>query len=272
MRLLLPWALVAWAGCSSALAAPSTNGKGETPPPADISAIKDKLTVFADGKQHFIAMVLTTNSDSPVFWSSDGKEFYQLRIFGGGSEGGDEHLKRLDRVFWEPRVNAPYQASFEYKKDDAAAASFEVQCSTRKTPLKALPADEAKKLVDGGKFYQARWNHRAYALARDNRGKYYYVDRQREPEEAKSFRLWAGPKGAMKPQKMVNVVSDSQGDIFSTRSGELRLILNKQETTWIQGAKPTKLTWVPVEDNHILIYTDLGVYTGEPLGTPCDDL
>ena len=32
------------------------------------------------------------------------------------------------------------------------------------------------------------------------------------------------------------------------------------------------VTAVPVEDNHVLIYTDLGVYTGEPLGTPCDDL
>jgi hypothetical protein len=270
MRLLLSCAAFAWLGCGTALAAPPA--KAETPPAADVSAVKDKLVAFSDGKQHYLVLALTTNSDSPVFWSSDGKDFYQLRIFGGGSEGGDAALKRLDRVFWEPRVNEPYQASYQYTKPGAAPGTVEMQCSERKTVLKPLAADEAKKLVADGKFFKSRWNHRAYALARDDKGSYYYVDRQREPEESKNFRLWAGPKGAMKPQKMTNVVSDSEGDIFSTKTGQLRLLIGKQETTWIRADKPKKLKWVPVDDNHVMIYTDLGVYTGEPLGTPCDDL
>ena len=29
---------------------------------------------------------------------------------------------------------------------------------------------------------------------------------------------------------------------------------------------------LPREDNHVLIYQDLGVYEGQRLGTPCDDL
>jgi hypothetical protein len=28
----------------------------------------------------------------------------------------------------------------------------------------------------------------------------------------------------------------------------------------------------PIEDNRVFIYTDLGVYAGQRLGTPCDDL
>jgi hypothetical protein len=258
-----------WAGCSAAAAAPAA--KAEAAAPFDIAAVKDKLHVFADDKKHYLALVLTPDTDSPVFWSSDGKDFYQLRIFGGGSEGAADNLKRLDRVFWEPRVSAPYQASFDFKQENGAS-NFEVQCSNRKTVLQDLAPADAKTVVDGARFHRPRWNHRAYALARDNTGKYYYIDRQREPEEAKNFRLWAGPKGAMKPQKMLNVVSDSQGDIFSTKRGELRLILSQQESTWIERQRPVKLTWVPVEDNHVLIYTDLGVYAGEPLGTPCDDL
>ena len=127
-------------------------------------------------------------------------------------------------------------------------------------------------LVDGAKFYKPRWKHQAYALARDNTGKYYYVDRVREPEGNKNFRLFAGPKGAMKLQKMTNVVSDSEGDIFATKTGELRLILDKHESLWMQDKKKTKLVFLGPTDNHIMIYTDLGVYTGEPLGTPCDDL
>ena len=255
----------------SLAAAPAKKPPAEVRPTTDVTAIKDKMTVYTDGKKHYLALVMTSNSDSPVFWSADGKDFYKMRIFGGGSEGDDKDLKRLDRVFWDPRVNAPYQASFDFKKEKDAA-EFKVTCSSRETKLQALPEAEAKTIVDGGKFYESRWNHRAYALARDNTGRYYYVDKQREPEESKNFRLWAGPKGALKPQKMVNVVSDSQGDIFSTKGGELRLILEKQDSSWIQHDKKLKLTWVPVEDNHVLIYTDLGVYTGEPLGTPCDDL
>jgi hypothetical protein len=242
------------------------------PAAADVTAVKDKLTIWSDGKKHFVAMALTTNSDSPVFWSNDGKSFYQLRIGGGGSEGDDKDLKSLDRTFWEPRVNAPYQASLDYKNKDGKPAALEVQCNERHTALTKSSDADAKTLIGAATFYKSRWQHRAYALARDNTGKYYYVDRQREPEDSKSFRLWAGQKGALKPQKMVNVVSDSQGDIFSTKHGELRLIIGKQETSWIQNSKPTKLTWVPIDDNHVLIYTDLGVYTGEPLGTPCDDL
>jgi hypothetical protein len=242
------------------------------PAPADISDIKDKLTVWTDGKKHYLALPLTTDSDKPVFWSADGKAFYTIRIFGGGSEGDDEHLKKLNRVFWEPRVDAPYKASFDYKKDDKGAVEFEIQCSERHSKLTQLPAPEAAALVAAAKFYKPRWNHFAYSLARDNTGRYYYVDNVREPEHAKNFRLWAGMKGAMKPQKMTNVVSDSEGDIFSTKTGSLRLILDKHETTWVQNEKKVKLVFLEPSDNHIMIYTDLGVYTGEPLGTPCDDL
>jgi hypothetical protein len=270
MRRHLPLVVVLWVGLGAANAA--SGPPKETPAPADISEVKDKLTVWTDGKKHYLALAMTTDSDKPVFWSADGKDFYQLRIHGGGSEGDDAHLKKLDRTFWEPRVDALYKASFDYAKDDKGAVTMQVQCSERKTKLTQLPADEAKKLVDGGKFYKPRWNHYAYSLARDNAGKYYYVDNVREPEHAKNFRLWAGPKGAMKLQRMTNVVSDSEGDIFSTKTGSLRLILDKHETTWVQNEKKTKLVFLPPEDNHIMIYTDLGVYTGEPLGTPCDDL
>lgn len=270
MRRALPSVVLFLSGCAAAVAAPAP--KEAPPAPADISDIKDKLTVWTDGKKHYLALAMTTDSDKPVFWSADGKDFYQMRIVGGGSEGDDAHLKKLDRVFWEPRVDAPYKASYAYEKDDQGATKFEVQCDERHVKLTALPAAEAKALVGGAKFYKPRWNHYAYSLARDNTGRYYYVDNVREPEHAKNFRLWAGMKGAMKPQKMTNVVSDSEGDIFSTKSGSLRLILDKHETTWMQGQKKTKLVFLEPSDNHIMIYTDLGVYTGDPLGTPCDDL
>lgn len=51
---------------------------------------------------------------------------------------------------------------------------------------------------------------------------------------------------------------------------------------WIQGKKQLALTVVPIEsvdektgepiNNYQLIYNDLGVYLGQKLGNPCDDL
>jgi hypothetical protein len=61
-------------------------------------------------------------------------------------------------------------------------------------------------------------------------------------------------------------------DIFTTRSGELRLVLDKKRSVWVEHKKELELIQLPVEDNHVLIYQDLGVYLGQRLGTPCDDL
>ena len=60
--------------------------------------------------------------------------------------------------------------------------------------------------------------------------------------------------------------------IFATKGGELRLVLDKHQLLWVEHKMEKKLVALPVEDNAVLIYTELGVYAGEPLGTPCDDL
>jgi hypothetical protein len=236
--------------------------------PVDVTAIKDKLTLFTDGKKHYVALVLTRDSHSPVFWSHDGRSFHQLPFVSSGSEAWADDLKILKGHFWEPRT-AGAEAWLEWTQ---ASQKLAVQCGTRETKLERVPVADASPVIAAAQFLTQRWNRQAYALARDAHGRYYYVDNVRQPEGAKSFRLFSGPKGNLRLQKMTNVVSDSQGDIFSTANGELRLILAKQDATWIVRDKPTKLVWVPVEDNQALIYTDLGVYAGEPLGTPCDDL
>jgi hypothetical protein len=68
------------------------------------------------------------------------------------------------------------------------------------------------------------------------------------------------------------VVSDSEGDIFATKQGTLRMVLGKSESLWAKGKQEQKLVQLPVADNRLLIYTDLGPYLGQRLGTPCDDL
>lgn len=245
----------------SALGQPH-HAKDPEPAAADVSAVKTKLKLATDGKGHYLAFVPFGSIDENFFFG-DGKTFYLQRVFGGGSSGTES----FDKYFWDPRARVPAGATFGFRDH-----KYDLTCEDRHTTFTPVPDAEAQKMIDAAHFLGVRWMHQAYALARDNNGRYYYVDRQREPENNKSFRLFVGVKGSMKQQKMTNVVSDSAGDIFATRTGELRLVLNAGETFWMKGKKKTSLINLPVEDNHVLIYSDLGVYTGQPLGTPCDDL
>jgi hypothetical protein len=239
-----------------------------TPPAASddvsISKVESKLRFWTDGKGHYLAAVPFGDSDErELFFYGDGKSFWQQRVIGWSADGD----KAWDYTFWEPRVKARYQASYGFRDGKAV-----VQCEDRKTEVTPVGPDETKNLVAQAKFFKSRWKYRAYAIARDKTGKYYYVDRQREPEDNRNFRLFAGPRGNLKQLKMTNVVSDSEGDIFATKSGQLRMVIGKNESAWIQGKSETKLLLLPLEDNVVLIYRDLGVYVGQPLGTPCDDL
>jgi hypothetical protein len=243
---------------------PAAGAAAEAAAPAlDLGPMKDRLVVLGDGKQHLVAVVPFGEGAMEQLYYGDGKRFWKQRVVSGGSSGTES----FERTFWEPRVDAGYKASIDFR-----SGKYVVQCDERKTELSPLPEAERAALLGSATFHGPRWNHRAYALARDNLGKYYYVDKVREPPQSKVFRLYVGMKGNLKLQKMINVVSDSEGDIFATRSGSLRLILDKHETTWVAGKQKTALVSLPVEDNHVLIYTDLGAYTGERLGTPCDDL
>jgi hypothetical protein len=234
----------------------------DLPADVDVTEARPKLRLLTDGKMHYIALIPFGSGTEPTFYG-DGKVFYTVPIVSGGSSGEES----FDRVVWDPRIAAPTQREISFRD-----GKYQVQCEDHVTALSLVPEAESKPILDGAKFVKPRWNRRAYALARDDRGNYYYVDKVREPESSKDFRLFSGPRANMKPQKMVNVVSDSGGDIFATKGGELRLILDKGDSRWVQGRKETKLVSLPVQDNATLIYGELGVYAGERLGTPCDDL
>jgi hypothetical protein len=246
-------ALLALLG-AAAVAAPK-------PQVVDVESVKAQLRVFDDGKGHYLVLVPFGGDMLSNFYWGDGKVFWTQRVFGGGSEGD----VAFQRYFWEPRVPRA-QASFWLKE-----GLYHLDCGERTTLFKATPDEQSKAILSVAVFKPPRWTHRAYALARDESGTYYYVDRARD-NDIKDFRLWAGPRGQLKHLEMTNVVSDSEGDIFATRNGELRLVLDKQESFWVKGKARSPLKLLPLEDNVRLIYSELGVYAGEPLGTPCDVL
>lgn len=228
--------------------------------PVDISKVKDKLKVLTDGDGHYL-VVVHDRSDHILFYG-DGKKFYKQRVFSRFYDGGN---KNYSARFWSPRVNS--QSDLQHKK-----GKWFVECKKRKTSLTELPAADAKKIIDDGTFMDVYWQRTAYQLARDDRGTYYYVDRFRDDFGGKGHRLFIGQKGNLKKTKLTNIVSDSEGDIYATKKGELRFVSGEKSYTWIRGDDKTELKRVPVEKNVELIYDELGVYLGESFGTPCDDM
>jgi hypothetical protein len=234
-------------------------------------AVTDAMAVCTDGRGHYVAIAAHGVDGSPLFYG-DGKTMYHLR---------EQGRMVSPEWFFEPRffnknsnenfrgVDWRVYSRVDYSTDKKTCS---VTCGERTTALSMVDADTAQGLMRKATFAPSPWTHLPYALARDDRAHYYYVDRGATPATEKNFRLFRGPKGGMKLQKMTDVASDSEGQIFATKTGSLRLILDKKQSTWVENGKSVTLTLVPVEQNYALIFNDLGMYSGLRLGTPCDDL
>jgi hypothetical protein len=242
----------------------------------------EKTGVCTDGKSHYVVIAPSEKQSTQLYYG-DGKTFHRVPLPPWVLSGDN---------FFEPRFlakgrNSSFRgldmrmfASIDY---DPKKGTCSASCGERKTELKVL-GEDAKKALLGKAAYEAPLHKRApHHLARDNDGRYFYVDKGNTSETEKNFRLYVGPKGAMKLQKMTNAVADTEGEIFTTKTGSLRYVTDRlNPPTWIQGGKKTTLTVVPIEgtdpksdgpiNNYQLIYNELGVYLGEKLGNPCDDL
>ena len=219
---------------------------------------RSKLIVLTDGSGHYVSVQPFAGLDGWLF-AGDGKSLYLQRVFGGGSKGNTE----FEVAFWEPRARIPGEASLEFRD-----GKYTLTCGKNKITLKKLSPRETKKLLGGAKLYDVRWRRYAYALARDDEGNYFYVDHAREPEDNTDFNVFVGHQGHLSGETADVLAHDDSGDIFRIGTGKLKV--TRSEAEWITSAGKTKLTFLPVEDHARFVYSQLGAYADQPLGTPCD--
>jgi hypothetical protein len=220
-----------------------------------------KLQLATDGKGHYFAF--RPYWEETLLFAGDGKTFYLQRVFGGGATGTTE----FDYTYWEPRAKARWQASFGLK-----SRQVYVQCGEEPTPLKLVPPAQAKKLLAKAKLFKPRWRRMGFALARDDAGTYYFVDRLREPDDTRDFRLYVGTRGKVHGVEVQDALLDDAGQVFITAAGRLKFSRGNANPTveWVQGEKRATLSGIDIESQARFVYTELGAYAGEKLGTACD--
>lgn len=265
---LLTLAVVLSSGASQAVEPPW--GKEEN---LGQRMLLEAASVCTDGKGHYIVVAPRDEDQGLQLYYGDGKQFVEVPP----PQGPTSATSFLDPRFFNKTANSSFRGMdmrvYSHVELDAKQKTCSLQCGEREVSLTVLEGSKASELLRKATYAPNPQQYVPYALLRDSRGTYYYVDRGFQPSEAKSFRVFIGPRGGLKPQKMTNVVSDSEGEIFSTKKGDLRLVLDRQlSPMWIDNAKKSiELRGVPVAENLPLIYNELGVYTGARLGTPCDD-
>lgn len=181
--------------------------------------------------------------------------------------------------FFDPRQENPqHSRSFRgvdmrfYSHVDVEDGSCSLTCGERETEWTLLSAEDARQVMANAETRPSPFDREPYALARDRRGIYYYVDRGKTAETRRDFRVYRGRRGRMEQLQMQDIVSDSEGEIFATASGSLRLLVDNDEGAhWIEGERPKDLRRVPITENYKLIMEELGVYLGERFELPCDD-
>ncbi|MEO8841805.1 MAG: hypothetical protein ABI591_28220 [Kofleriaceae bacterium] len=255
--------LIALLVSATAFAAPD-----KKPKTIDAKANAAKLDVWKDdiGQFYVVPQFNAFTFDDAGAWVfyGDGKTMYQQRIIGSGTGKHDTY----EWSVWSPRVTTMNQAEIESTDN-----RLMVTCGVKdKRLLTQLKADEAKALFAKATFLPPLWQRNAKFLARDDDGVYYFVDMLSQEAGGNGYRVFIGQKGSMKEQAMTNVVADSGGEIYATKSGNLKIISDKKADTafWIKGGKKVELTVLVPLDNRYLIYRGLGIY-GQ-LGVVCDDL
>jgi hypothetical protein len=252
------------------LASPPAANPSEPEPPV-VSSKDLTLKVWTNGKGgYFLANFKEGGGiPDPIFYGNE-KFANQQPSPGGGANGDDFSRNIIDPHFQNMRGDV----SVESKEGKTV-----IHCKDTVIPLTPLGEAETKSFLAKVTLREQLWRRSAHLLARDDEGVYYFIDSFRQTQDEfgkppRDPRLFVGPRGKMKQVEIINAVFDTQGEIYKTKTGTFRLVINaeKRDYRWVNGKKELVLVNVPVEDNLPIIWNDLGVYSNKRYGSPCEDL
>ena len=225
-----------------------------------LADIKEQLVVLGTPGGRYLALV--PELESRHVYYGERRALHRQKVLLSATDEDDN----FSVLIWAPdQVGG---AAVELVDDQ-----WQLRCGNRITPLSPIADPERALLLKTARFAEPRLDREPYALARNQRGEYFYVDRDLGSRRAGSFRVYAGRLGKVRRLKLAWLVSDSEGDVFATRRGQLRITTGaagERRIEWRRGKSSEALLAVPITRNPYLIYKELGVYQNHQLGTPCD--
>ncbi len=236
------------------------------PKRVDIKPFRDQLVVLADARGYVYVIKPRVKVNRKylaqrVFYGLPGKTLYEQV-----NTGYSRNDKAYSYQTWAPRLRGIQPAYLMFDKQ----GTFHRKCADDDVVLTQLTGDKAKAVLDKSELRTPFLTRRPHLLARDDSGVYYYVDRLAPEYGGRGYRVFVGRKGALRQRPLVDVATDTAGQVFSTRSGDLRLASTSHDAVWIRGNKRTQLVYLDTITNSRVIFNDLGIY--HFLGTVCDTI
>jgi hypothetical protein len=243
------------------------------PQPIDVTSVRDQLTVFTDGQQHYIVALVpdpeqpqVTDPDLHLFYG-DGKEFASVKVYTSHADG-----LKFEIGFDDPRVPVSPLGSVTREKGKTV-----LTCMGKNVDLTALPADQQQQMLAAARFVRRTPAWRPYALSDDGKGSFVYIDHGNTPDNHEKWRLFMGKPGAMSEVAVTHMDHDRDwNDVtFITAKGTLKAKAGRDaERNWVanlewEGSPPLlsrsrAASWK-------LIFHELGVYDGRT-PTPCEPM
>jgi TolB-like protein len=239
------------------------------PPPAAFkdepfaaSVAAEKLAWLTDGKGHYLAYDPEKLYRAAVFAGS-AERLYAQRVIGGGQSG----KQKWSFVFWEPRAKERWRGGFKAEGD-----TFELQCGETAIQYHPVASKQVARLAANAVLLAVRWQRHAVLLARDDTGRYFFVDQALAPRGNTDYRLFVGTRGKVRHLPLDDAIVDGPFSIFISAEG--RFIVRRkgrdQEAAWAVGEVEKPLTLMNLYQQAPMVYTSLGAYAGQALGTACD--
>jgi hypothetical protein len=240
------------------------------PQKIDAGPAAGKVDVYRDELGNFYILPrakVFADKDAEDKWIfyGDRKTLYRQRPIDATNDAANHYWR-----IWSPRAKGLSYALIERVNDKLVLHCRDDSDKSGTRTLTPVAGDEARTLLAHATLLPPLWQREAHALARDDEGIYYYVDRLLGEAGGNGYRVFVGMTGAMKEQSLITLAVDSSGEIFATKAGTLKIIANKGGVFWIKNGKKIELTWVDVQEDRYLIYRGLGLY-GQ-LGTVCEEM
>ncbi|MFN0245462.1 MAG: hypothetical protein ACKV2T_01055 [Kofleriaceae bacterium] len=240
-----------------------------SPLPVDLNPNKEPVLVLKDANGGTYVIVGEPSSTAKKAFYGTGKQLYE-QISVGGSRNGDA----WEISTWSPRIPEIRPGGISRRRDGTYVRSCD---GLDDAVLSEVVGDKAQAVIEKSQFLSPGLVRRPHLLARDDMGIYYYVDKLAERHGGKAFRVFVGKRGAMRQMPLVDIAMDSAGSVFSTKTGDLRLVDTHERATgtkktsmWVKGSKKTELFILDLDVNSVVIFKELGIY--KLVGGICDNV